>query len=362
MNKMKRLSIRTFFRGKESGSGRQVNGTTKEAFEDRFTLGNTLGKGNFSVVRMAVDKTSGERVAVKCMSKAKLSDADQKAIEKEVDILQSLDHPHIIKLFGLFEDAKTFYVVTELVEGGELFDRIVKKEYYSEEDACKVIKTIAEALQYCNSVGVVHRDLKPENILLVTDEDDSKIKIADFGFAKEINPEGEAELKTTCGTPGYVAPEIISGKRYHKEVDMWSLGVIAYILLCGYPPFYDSNQAQLFKKIRKGQYQFEPEFWDQVSDDAKDLVKGLLLVDVASRFTVEDVLKHPWVQNGGNSDRDITPSLVLLKKYQVRRKLKKATNGTFFIEALRADAAKTRAAKAEDAKPAESPRLETVEE
>mmetsp|Transcript_12274 Transcript_12274/g.21903 ORF Transcript_12274/g.21903 Transcript_12274/m.21903 type:complete len:343 (+) Transcript_12274:391-1419(+) len=296
-----------------------------EEFEARFKFGKVLGRGNFSIVRQAEDVVTGQEVAVKCMSKRALEDEDKEAIKREVEILQGLEHPNIIKLYGMYEDKDTFYVVTELLQGGELFDRIVDKEFYSEQMAAKVVKTIAQALQFCNEVGVVHRDLKPENVLLVNKDDDTSLKLADFGFAKEVNPEGDAELKTTCGTPGYVAPEIISGKRYGKEVDMWSLGVILYILLCGYPPFYDDNQAQLFKKIKKGSYTFDQDFWGEVSDSAKDLVQSLLVVDPKSRFTVEEVLNHPWVLQGGG-EKDITPALHNLRKYQARRRIKRAGN------------------------------------
>jgi len=316
-------SIRSFFRSSRSegdgSSGHEKNMT----FEERFRLGNTLGKGNFSVVREAEDLVTGETVAIKCIRKKHLSREDREGLEAEVRILSGMDHPNIIKLYGMHEDGSNYYVVTELVRGGELFDRIVAKEFYQERDAAQVVKTIAEALKYCNEHGVVHRDLKPENILMEDDEDDHQLKLADFGFAKELDTSSEeAMLKTTCGTPGYVAPEIISGRPYGKEVDMWSLGVITYILLCGYPPFYDENQSRLFRLIKKAKYKFDPEFWSDVSDSAKDLIRGLLVVDPSVRFTVDDVLNHPWIVNGG-AEKDITPALSQLKQYQTRRRFKK---------------------------------------
>mmetsp|Transcript_15067 Transcript_15067/g.27759 ORF Transcript_15067/g.27759 Transcript_15067/m.27759 type:complete len:343 (+) Transcript_15067:43-1071(+) len=320
-------SIKKIFRRSAKRLVTEESGASSNNVDDfhaRFKLGKQLGQGNFSVVREAKDTKTGKLVAVKCISKKDLNREDEKAIEYEVEILQGLDHPNIIQLHGMFQDDKHYFVVTELLQGGELFDRIVEKEFYSEKMAAKVVKTIAEALKFCNEAGVVHRDLKPENVLLNDKNDDTSLKLADFGFAKEVNPEGHAELKTTCGTPGYVAPEIISGKRYGKAVDMWSLGVILYILLCGYPPFYDDNQAVLFKKIKKGDYQLDPDFWAGVSEHAKDLVRGLLVVDPVSRFTVEDVLQHPWIREGG-VEKDITPALDNLRKYQVRRRLKRVT-------------------------------------
>ncbi len=326
-------SIRSFFRSSKRSNGKKKNRTPKEQekkneemkekFYERFQVGKKLGAGNFSVVKQARDTVEERDVAVKIMSKKKLTKEDKEAIKDEVAILKNLQHPNIIDLYGMFEDDQSYFVVTELVQGGELFDRIVEKEFYHESDAAAVIKLMATALGYLNENGVVHRDLKPENILLTDKNDDTTVKLADFGFAKEINPGGEgSELKTTCGTPGYVAPEIIMGKPYGKEVDMWSLGVITFILLCGYPPFYHENQAQLFKLIKKAKYKFDPEFWSEVSDDAKDLVKGLLVVNVEERFTVDDVLDHPWIKNGG-CDKDITPALNELRGYQARRRLKK---------------------------------------
>ncbi|GBG33832.1 Protein kinase, putative [Hondaea fermentalgiana] len=319
-------SIRSFFRvpsrsqDGDNGFGGEMS---QEKFEDRFRLGTTLGKGNFSVVREAEDLVTGEIVAVKCIRKKHLSAEDREGLKAEVRILSGMDHPNIIKLYGMHEDNAYYYVVTELVKGGELFDRIVAKEFYQEKDAAQVVKTIAEALKYCNEHGIVHRDLKPENILMEDDENDHRLKLADFGFAKELDTSSEeAMLRTTCGTPGYVAPEIIKGAPYGREVDMWSLGVITYILLCGYPPFYDENQAHLFRLIKKAKYKFDPEFWSEVSDSAKDLIRGLLQVDPTQRFTPDDVLAHPWIVHGG-ADQDITPALNQLKSYQNRRRLKK---------------------------------------
>jgi serine/threonine protein kinase len=322
MKSFKKLT--SFFRGPESGgNGRSVE--VHRNFAKKFELGKELGKGNFSVVREARDRTSGDLFAVKCMQKKSLTKEDRKAITSEVSILMSLDHPNIIKVFGMYEDDASVFIVTELLRGGELFDRIVQHEYYSEGMAARVVKTMAEALAYCDKKNVVHRDLKPENVLLVDPADDLSLKLADFGFAEEVRPDGGAELTTTCGTPGYVAPEILKGQPYGREVDMWSLGVIAYILLCGYPPFFDDNQNQLFAKIKKAQFEFDKEFWGEVSDPAKDLIRKLLQVDPAKRLTARDVLKHPWIVAGGG-EKDITPALKQLRGYLARRRLKRGAN------------------------------------
>lgn len=319
MKSFKRL--KSFFRGAESGGNGKFG--SGQDFVKKFELGKELGKGAYSVVREARDRSSGELFAVKCMAKKSLTKEDRRAVNGEVSILMSLDHPNIIKVFGVYEDDASVFIVTELLRGGELFDRIVQHEYYSEGMAARVVKTMAEALAYCDKRNVVHRDIKPVNVLLVDPADDMSLKLADFGFAVEVGGCG-AELTETCGTPGYVAPEILKGQPYGREVDMWSLGVIAFILLCGYPPFFDDNQNQLFAKIKKGQFEFEKEFWGEVSDQAKDLIRKLLVVDPAKRLTARDVLKHPWIVAGGG-EKDITPALKQLRGYLARRRLKRAS-------------------------------------
>jgi calcium/calmodulin-dependent protein kinase I len=183
----------------------------------------------------------------------------------------------------------------------------------------QVVYTVAEALLYCHKRGVVHRDLKPENILLTSADDDASIKLADFGFAKSMDVDESGALTTACGTPGYVAPEIITGKAYGPEVDCWSLGVIMYILLSGYPPFYHDDQRKLFKLIKKGEFSFEPEFWGHVSESGKNLIRGLLSVNREERLTVEQVIKHPWFREKVE-DKDITPALKELRQYNAKRR------------------------------------------
>jgi len=326
--------------GAKKGKSPKVS---KATFLELFEMGQKIGAGNFSTVHTALEKTGERRhVAVKKMDKRRLRPSDLDAVKSEVSILKGLNHEHIIKLYDMYETRDHFFIVTELAQGGELFERIVKKEYYEEADAVGVVTRIAQALQYCHERGVVHRDLKPENILLAEKDNDDSIKLVDFGFAKEVNPEGASGLQTTCGTPGYVAPEIISGKPYGSEVDVWSLGVITYILLCGYPPFYDSNQQNLFRLIRAGAFKFDAEFWDQVSDEAKDLIKKCLVVNPKKRITIDQVLEHPWIVSGGGRNRDITPALAHLRRYQMRRKLKQSMNVVGFVEFTKGAADNTR--------------------
>eukprot|EP00935_MAST-01C_sp_MAST-1C-sp1_P001310 g1310.t1 len=264
-----------------------------------YKLTKTLGTGSFATVKLAKRKADGKVFAMKCIKKEALEQEDQAALESEVAILQRLDHPSIIKLEEVFDTPKTFYMVLELMSGGEIFDRIVEKEHYTEMEAATVTAKVAGALAYCHSQGVIHRDLKPENLLLSNPDSDTDVRIGDFGLAKMLK--GDVMMQTACGTPGYVAPEILEGKAYDSKVDSWSMGVIAYILLCGFPPFYDENNAELFATIKRGEYDFPSPYWDDVSDIAKDFVNKLLVVDPAGRMSCEQMLTHGFLAGEASS-------------------------------------------------------------
>lgn len=307
------------------------------SFKTKYKLGRELGKGQYSTVKEATSLETEKKYAVKCIKDSSLSKEDRDALKVEIDILRKLDHPHIVKFYDFFEERPVYYIVMEYVTGGELFDRIVAKEYYSERDAAKVIKTVCSALKYCHDRGIVHRDLKPENLLLTRNDkgviEDGNIKVADFGFAKTLpNADLESGLKTSCGTPGYVAPEILKGQVYGKEVDLWSLGVILYILLSGYPPFLEDDKTGtkgLFAKIKSGVYSFTPkEYWKDVSEDGKNLIRQLLKVDPKERLTIEQVLENKWVnmEDKEEESNDITKALKEMKKYQARKKWKMGFN------------------------------------
>jgi hypothetical protein len=208
--------------------------TARRNFEELYSLGEKIGEGNYSVVHKATDRSTGVEVAVKIVDKKELDETDIREIKGEVSILGELDHPNIIRLYGFFENDTHFFIVTEMMAGGELFDEIVDREFYWERDAQEVIKTLAGALAYMHERGIVHRDLKPENVLLTSKEKTAVVKLADFGFAVRTDvSKQEYQLTTACGTPGYVAPEIIAGVKYGAEVDNWSLGIITFILLAG---------------------------------------------------------------------------------------------------------------------------------
>ncbi|XP_076231515.1 calcium/calmodulin-dependent protein kinase I isoform X3 [Calliopsis andreniformis] len=270
--------------------------------EDKYILKELLGTGAFSEVRLAESKEKpGQMFAVKIIDKKALKGKED-SLENEIKVLRRLTHPNIVQLLETFEDKHKVYLVMELVTGGELFDRIVEKGSYTEKDASGLIRQVLEAVDYMHEQGVVHRDLKPENLLYYSPDEDSKIMISDFGLSKM---EDSGIMATACGTPGYVAPEVLAQKPYGKAVDVWSIGVISYILLCGYPPFYDENDANLFAQILKGEFEFDSPYWDDISDSAKDFIHKLMCVNVEERYTCKQALAHPWISGNAASNKNI---------------------------------------------------------
>eukprot|EP01016_Furgasonia_blochmanni_P007073 TRINITY_DN12834_c0_g1_i12.p1 TRINITY_DN12834_c0_g1~~TRINITY_DN12834_c0_g1_i12.p1 ORF type:complete len:379 (-),score=126.99 TRINITY_DN12834_c0_g1_i12:113-1249(-) len=289
--------------------------------KDDYKFDKVLGEGSFAVVRKGIKKSSGEEVAIKIIDKANLESDDQLALQTEVEILSQIDHPNIVKLYEIYDDKTKFYMIMELMTGGELFDRIVEKEHYSEKEAADTIRPIVDAIRYCHTMGIAHRDLKPENLLYATNDAKSIIKISDFGLAKVISNE---LMTTACGTPGYVAPEVLEGRGYDVNVDYWSIGVILYVLLCGFPPFYEDTNEKLFEMIKKGKYEFPSPQWDGISEYAKDLIKKLLVIDPKKRLNAEQILNHPWMV-GQVTPRTALPEVgVKLKEWNARRRLKRA--------------------------------------
>jgi len=297
----------------------EENELRHEPVTDFYEFGRELGRGGFSIVREGTRKTTGERFAIKCIGKEHMEGEDEiKLLLREVQIMKKIDHPHVLKLYEVFEDEEHFYLITELVSGKELFDKIVERGQYSEKDAANIVRQIVSAVEYLHSIGIAHRDLKPENLLSAGDEDEEVIKIADFGFSKNF---GEEKLKTSCGSPGYVAPEVLTNEDYDSSVDMWSVGVIIYILLCGYPPFYADNAPALFKKIMETRYDFDDPSWDEVSEDAKDLIRHLLVKDPKARWTAKQCAEHPWVLGKTARDGSLGNQLKQLRVYNSKRQL-----------------------------------------
>jgi len=304
-------------------------------FNKVYTLGKELGTGAFSTVREAAHKNSpGKTYAIKIVDRNKLTEEDAAALLDEVAILKEFDHPHVICLYDFFEEPNTYYLVMEQMKGGELFDRIVAKLYYNEREARDVCKILLEAVGYCHQNNVAHRDLKPENLLLASESNDSQVKIADFGFAKRVFIPNS--LTTQCGTPGYVAPEILEGVPYDTKADMWSIGVILYILLGGYPPFIEKNQKDLFKKIRKGEYEFHEEYWGSVSKEAKNLISSLLTVDPKRRLSAPEALQNSWILGDDEelAKKDLGANLEEFKKFNAKRKFKAVVTSVIAVNKL----------------------------
>ncbi|XP_044873861.1 calcium/calmodulin-dependent protein kinase type II subunit delta isoform X5 [Mauremys mutica] len=299
--------------------------TTCTRFTDEYQLFEELGKGAFSVVRRCVKIPTGQEYAAKIINTKKLSARDHQKLEREARICRLLKHPNIVRLHDSISEEGFHYLVFDLVTGGELFEDIVAREYYSEADASHCIQQILESVNHCHLNGIVHRDLKPENLLLASKSKGAAVKLADFGLAIEVQGEQQAWFGF-AGTPGYLSPEVLRKDPYGKPVDMWACGVILYILLVGYPPFWDEDQHRLYQQIKAGAYDFPSPEWDTVTPEAKDLINKMLTINPAKRITASEALKHPWI-----CQRSTVASMMhrqetvdCLKKFNARRKLKGA--------------------------------------
>uniref|UniRef100_A0A3Q3IFT2 calcium/calmodulin-dependent protein kinase n=1 Tax=Monopterus albus TaxID=43700 RepID=A0A3Q3IFT2_MONAL len=268
--------------------------TTCTRFTDEYQLYEELGKGAFSVVRRCVKLCTGQEYAAKIINTKKLSARDHQKLEREARICRLLKHPNIVRLHDSISEEGFHYLLFDLVTGGELFEDIVAREYYSEADASHCIQQILEAVLHCHQMGVVHRDLKPENLLLASKCKNAAVKLADFGLAIEVQGEQQAWFGF-AGTPGYLSPEVLRKEAYGKPVDIWACGVILYILLVGYPPFWDEDQHKLYQQIKAGAYDFPSPEWDTVTPEAKNLINQMLTINPAKRITAQEALKHPWV-------------------------------------------------------------------
>ncbi|KAJ3324240.1 hypothetical protein HDV06_000279 [Boothiomyces sp. JEL0866] len=268
-------------------------------FNAKYELRDVIGVGAFSEVRVGIERHTGNQFAIKIIDRSKCKGKED-MIETEVRVLKMIKHENIIQLYEMFEFNGKIFLVMELVTGGELFDEITQRGTFNERDAAAIVQKILSAIKYLHEMGIVHRDLKPENLLLSDRSRNPRVKISDFGLSKIFKDTDI--LKTACGTPGYVAPEILKKKGYGPQVDMWSLGVITYILLCGYPPFFDSSNTELFKKIMAGRFQFDRPWWDNISEKgcskitiAKDFICKLLIVEPKLRWTAAEALQHPFI-------------------------------------------------------------------
>ncbi|KAM6895000.1 calcium/calmodulin-dependent protein kinase type II subunit delta isoform 9-T9 [Lycodopsis pacificus] len=299
--------------------------TTCTRFTDEHQLYEELGKGAFSVVKRCMKISTGQEYAAKIINTKKLSARDHQKLEREARICRLLKHANIVRLHDSISEEGFHYLVFDLVTGGELFEDIVAREYYSEADASHCIQQILESVNHCHVNGIVHRDLKPENLLLASKLKGAAVKLADFGLAIEVQGEQQAWFGF-AGTPGYLSPEVLRKDPYGKPVDMWACGVILYILLVGYPPFWDEDQHRLYQQIKAGAYDFPSPEWDTVTPEAKDLINKMLTINPAKRVTATDALKHPWICQRSTvaSMMHRQETVECLKKFNARRKLKGA--------------------------------------
>uniref|UniRef100_A0AAY4BRV1 Protein kinase domain-containing protein n=1 Tax=Denticeps clupeoides TaxID=299321 RepID=A0AAY4BRV1_9TELE len=289
--------------------------------------------GAFSEVVLGEEKATGRMFAIKCIPKKALR-GKESSIENEIAVLRKIKHENIVALEDIYESSSHLYLIMELVSGGELFDRIVERGFYTEQDASTLIKQVLNAVNYLHTLGIVHRDLKPENLLYFSAQDESKIMISDFGLSKM--EASDDVMSTACGTPGYVAPEVLAQKPYSKAVDCWSIGVIAYILLCGYPPFYDENDTKLFEQIVKADYEFDAPYWDDISDSAKDFISSLMQRDPEKRLTCDEALRHPWIAGDTALCKNIHESVSRqMKKNFAKSKWRQAFNATAVVRHMR---------------------------
>ncbi|KAK2774862.1 hypothetical protein FQN53_003477 [Emmonsiellopsis sp. PD_33] len=284
--------------------------------KSQYRFGRTLGAGTYGIVREA-DCPAG-KVAVKIILKKNVKGNEQMVYD-ELDMLQRLHHPHIVRFHDWFESRDKYYIVTQLATGGELFDRICEYGKFTEKDASQTIRQVLDAVNYLHERNVVHRDLKPENLLYLNPKPDSPLVLADFGIAKMLDNPSEV-LTTMAGSFGYAAPEVMLKQGHGKAVDMWSMGVITYTLLCGYSPFRSENLQDLIDECKGGRIVFHERYWRDVSQDAKDFIHTLLQPDQLKRATSEEALAHPWLKGETASDHNLLPEL---KAYMAKARLKR---------------------------------------
>lgn len=302
-----------------------------------------IGHGHYGVVRKCMNRETRVWYAIKSIRKSKVGKVD--VLKREVALLKECDHPNIIQLVEVHEDQKYLHLITELCTGGELFDRIIEKTqsdegHFSERDAANLVQCILDAIAYCHDQkGIVHRDLKPENFLFSSRDEDAVIKIIDFGLSRHDDMKAGI-MNTKVGTPYYVAPEVLN-REYTKSCDIWSIGVITYILLCGYPPFYGDTDNQIFDSVRTGRFDFPSPDWDDISNNAKDFICAMLRRDPSKRLSAAKALEHPWIRE--MTGRETPPKTkghrkqrtsiafasrsIAFMKYRDMQKLKKAALG-----------------------------------
>uniref|UniRef100_A0A8C0HL00 Serine/threonine-protein kinase DCLK2 n=1 Tax=Buteo japonicus TaxID=224669 RepID=A0A8C0HL00_9AVES len=321
------------FRGlKVSVNGNKCSGSS--TILEKYKVGKVIGDGNFAVVKECVERSTGKEFALKIIDKAKCCGKEH-LIENEVSILRRVKHPNIIMLIEEMDTPTELYLVMELVKGGDLFDAITSSTKYTERDGSAMVYNLASALKYLHGLNIVHRDIKPENLLVCEYPDGTKsLKLGDFGLATVV----EGPLYTVCGTPTYVAPEIIAETGYGLKVDIWAAGVITYILLCGFPPFRSENNLQedLFDQILVGKLEFPSPYWDNITDSAKELISLMLHVNAEARYTAAQILSHPWVSDDASQENNMQAEVTGKLKQHFNNTLPKQNNTSAGVSVIMA--------------------------
>jgi len=288
-----------------------------------------LGSGAFAQVKKVTSKKNSKTVrAMKILDKSKVPPNEEEKFISEIQVLRQLDHPHILKLYEFYQDKKNYYIIMELCTGGELFDKIVELNGFTEKEATYIMKQLLSAIRYAHNHKIVHRDLKPENILLDTHSDGTyDVKIIDWGTAKTFDPSGK--MTERFGTAYYIAPEVLK-REYNEKCDMWSIGVVLYVLLSGTPPFPGNNDKEILKAVAKGAYDFDGDEWNNISEDAKDLINKLLTYDPVKRISAKEALEHKWFETASHLDTKVDEekmrkNLQNLKGFRAEQKLQQAT-------------------------------------
>lgn len=322
--KMSRENTEDSLEMSEENLGSSVLGRVTENLKDLYTLGPKLGQGQFGTTFLCVEKGTGKKYACKSIAKRKLiSEEDVDDVRREIQIMHHLSgHPHVVNIKGAYEDMNAVHLVMELCSGGELFDRIIERGHYSERKAAQLTRTIVGVVEACHSLGVMHRDLKPENFLFLNKKEDAALKTIDFGLSVFFRP-GEV-FHDVVGSPYYVAPEVLC-KKYGPAADVWSAGVILYILLSGVPPFWAETEHQIFEQVLKGDLDFDSDPWPHISESAKDLIRKMLVRNPEKRLTAHQVLCHPWIRKDGVAPDKPIDSAVLsrMKQFTAMNKMKK---------------------------------------
>uniref|UniRef100_U3J7X1 Serine/threonine-protein kinase DCLK2 n=1 Tax=Anas platyrhynchos platyrhynchos TaxID=8840 RepID=U3J7X1_ANAPP len=323
------------FRGLKVSS---VNGnkcSVSSTILEKYKVGKVIGDGNFAVVKECIERSTGKEFALKIIDKAKCCGKEH-LIENEVSILRQVKHPNIIMLIEEMDTPTELYLVMELVKGGDLFDAITSSTKYTERDGSAMVYNLASALKYLHGLNIVHRDIKPENLLVCEYPDGTKsLKLGDFGLATVV----EGPLYTVCGTPTYVAPEIIAETGYGLKVDIWAAGVITYILLCGFPPFRSENNLQedLFDQILVGKLEFPSPYWDNITDSAKELISLMLHVNAEARYTAAQILSHPWVSDDASQENNMQAEVTGKLKQHFNNTLPKQNNTSAGVSVIMFD-------------------------